>query len=86
MREPTPHHSTQTSNAGGSGGISQKGSTPAQAHSLCHSNGAMTQGWIETSSFPLSSHLLPSAAQFPEPLAPFPGVGAGCPSGVFPTR
>lgn len=39
MGEPTSHPSTQTSNAGGTGGISLKGSTSAQAHSLCHSNG-----------------------------------------------
>lgn len=47
MGELTPHPSTQTSDAGGSGGFSQKGSTSAQPHSLCDSNGAMipSQEW-----------------------------------------
>lgn len=35
-------------------GISQKGSTSAQPHSSV-TNGAMTQGWIETS-FPTALH------------------------------
>lgn len=80
MGEPSPHPSTQTSNAGGSGAISQKSSTSAQPRSLCDSKGAMTQGWSETPSLPLLFTLAPLPSTVSRASDPLPRSGSPSPA------